>query len=155
VASVKDLPSAARVPERVSVPSARLWPVTVVMSLEFVEPETAIGVVGGTQAEVESEWRMPVRAADVPENDPESAGSLTAALADEEICQLPVTLTGTALGVALLPQPAKRRVEVRRRAAQKLEWDERAKDMKVLRGPIGDVLRGSMRCGGRVRIDGA
>jgi hypothetical protein len=138
VASVKDLASSARVPERVSVPSARLWPVTVVTPLVSVEPVTSIGVVGGTQAATESEWRMPVRWAVVPENAPESAGSLLAAVAVEEICQLPVTLSGVDLvAVTLLAQPAKRRDEVRMRPVRRLEEDERAKGMRCSRARLG------------------
>ena len=81
----------AREPEIVRVPLGKFELVRIVTPWEFVVPVRAMVVVGGTQAEAESEWRMAVMEAPVPESSPESDGSLAAAADVEENCQLPAT----------------------------------------------------------------
>jgi hypothetical protein len=88
---------------------------------------TSTAVAGAMQAEAESECKIPVSEALVPVNSPESAGSLLAAGAEEEICQFPVTSTALALGlvVARVSQPVRRTEALRRRLAQTIVQDKR------------------------------
>jgi len=75
----------------VSVPPARS-PVRVVMLAEpfvLTEPVSAMSVVGATQAEDESVWKMPLGAVDDPERAPERSGKMLAEEAVEENCQFP------------------------------------------------------------------